>query len=467
MLPRSLCQISTVYAAVTELVRSRFSFSVSRVYDSYPMLLLIVTATELMAVPTVLALQEQYFVARTTAVRVLADDAAAGEVVKATEPSQSLPVCIAFAAASGLLRVCATMVLAYPDYLEKKQQQQQQQQQHRSEPDIATNNDDSDDNNGASGSGSNSSKVKFIAAHLLILLIAAILSIVSTIYGPVSISVPIQTGSCLLFNVAAMGILLKMRAFNKAQRTGTYIVFLSILSLVDVGPGVQEGQDALQLLSAPAAIFWTLLITFLIVFAGVGTILLITTGSDSAASISPLTHWFQSNATLILAIGVTMSNVGMATASKTFASLRGGSFLAAFLYYLFTTILGVLFSVVSSTACDQGVFTPLSSVALIITNMVTGIVIWEDWKVIDTWVAYVCACFLMVCGVYLLAEIDLIEKYGRKALTNVVMQRRPSLTVSSSDMNYGSLLHVVEMESTSSPATEAWEATLTSSVRER
>jgi hypothetical protein len=33
---------------------------------------------------------------------------------------QSLPLCIGFAVFSGLLRVCATMVLAYPDFLEKK-----------------------------------------------------------------------------------------------------------------------------------------------------------------------------------------------------------------------------------------------------------------------------------------------------------------------------------------------------------
>jgi len=127
---------------------------------------------------------------------------------------QSLPLCIAFAAASGLLRVCATMALAYPDYLEKQRQRQTAAAASSSSEQATTTT--ADDN----GDGS-SSKAKFIAVHLFILLIAAILSIVSNIYGPVSISVPIQTGSCLLFNVAAMGIVLKMRAFNKAQRTGT------------------------------------------------------------------------------------------------------------------------------------------------------------------------------------------------------------------------------------------------------
>lgn len=246
------------------------------------------------------------------------------------------------------------------------------------------------------------------------------------------------------------------------------MVFFSILSLVDVGPDVQEGQDALQLLSSHSAILWTFLVTVLIVFAGVGTFILLTSGSESTL-VSPFTHWFQRNATLILAIGTTMSNVGMATASKTFASLRGAAFLAALIYYLFTTILGVLFSVVSSTACDQGVFTPLSSVALIITNMVTGIVVWEDWKVIDTWIAYICACFLMVCGVYLLAEIDLIERYGRNAVAEAMLQRQPStITLPLNADNIQLSLprsDDEEIEGDSSPSAAAWQSTLTSRAR--
>jgi len=237
------------------------------------------------------------------------------------------------------------------------------------------------------------------------------------------------------------------------------------LSLVDVGPDVQENQQALELLSTPIAILWTTLVTVLIVFAGVGTFLLLASGSESTL-MSPFTQWFQRNATLILAIGTTMSNVGMATSSKTFASLRGTAFLAAVIYYLFTTLLGVLFSIVSSTACDQGVFTPLSSVALIFANSVTGVVIWEDWKVIDTWLAYVCACFLMVCGVYLLAEIDLIERYGRKAVADAILQQHSTITAPSNP-SYGSLPQSsgVEMETSSSP-TDAWNATLTGDTDE-
>ena len=344
----------------------------------------------------------------------------------ASEPTQSLPLCIIFASISGLLRVCATMVLAYPDFLEKKR---------------------------GSATGS---KILYIAIHLFIMAIAAVLSIIGTIYGPVSIAVPVQTGACLLFNVAAMGIVLNMRAFDKAQRTGTYVVFFSILSLIDVGPGVQDGQEALQLLSTPFAVGWSTLVTVLMVIAGVGTMMLL---RSSDLSSSNLTIMVKDNATLILAIGTTMSNVGMATSSKTFASLEGGAFVVSLLYYLTATILGVLFSIVSSTACDQGIFTPLSSVALIITNMITGIVIWEDWKVISTWIAYICACLLMSCGVYLLAEVDIIEKFSRKALANVMLP--PVQTGEAAALNTGSNeFYESFSEEVEIGDTDVWQATL-------
>jgi hypothetical protein len=290
----------------------------------------------------------------------MADDA--GNV----EPTQSLPLCILFTSISGLLRVVATMVLAYPDFLQKKR--------------------------GTSAGAGATSKLLYLAAHLFILAIAAVLSIIGTIFGPVSIAVPVQTGACLLFNVFAMGIVLKMRTFDKSQRTGTYVVFFSILSLIDVGPGVQDNQDALQLLSTPTAIGWCIFITSLMLVSAVGTLAFLLRDGSS-------TSFLKTNATTILVIGTCMSNVGMATSSKTFGSLTGGAFVGALVFYLIATAVGVLFSVVSSTACDQGIFTPLSSVALIITNMITGIIMWEDWRVINTWIAYICACLLMSCGV--------------------------------------------------------------------
>ena len=288
----------------------------------------------------------------------------------ASSPTQNLGLCITLMALSGAIRVVATMVLAYPDFRARQQGQ------------------------------SLSNRPYYIAGHVTLIVTAAMISVAGTLFGPVSIAIPVQTASMLLANVVAMSVVLRMRQFDKAQRTGTYVVFFSVLSLVDVGPATQDNQDVLQLIHRSQ--WWCVLVTCGILGSAAGTL------------------WFQfrqrQSSTwnfAILAAGVTLSNVGMATSGKTLGDLRGAALGAAVAYYLVASGLGLLFSILSATACDQGIFTPLTSVALILVNMLTGIIVWEDGKVMHTWVAYLCSCALMCLGVYLLAEIDLLEKFWR------------------------------------------------------
>lgn len=320
------------------------------------------------------------------------------------EPTQNLSVCILIMTVSGFLRVVATMVLAFPDYLEKKRAAHARS--------IAA-------ERGEVGEPISKKDqchaTLLVLGHVIILALAAVASIVGTFFGPVSIAVPVQTGAQLLFNVIAMGLILQMRIFNKAQRTGTYVVFFSVLSLIDVGPDIQNNQDIIALLSQPTAWVWSLCITFAMILSAVCTVpLLLLEHDESAPSI------FHKLSFVNLTIGVTMSNVGMATAGKTLGILSGGAFGVGLTYYLISSLLGLLFSIVSATACDQGIFTPLSSVALIVVNAFTGIIIWEDWKVIDTWMGYFCACMLMCCGVYLLAEVDILERFIKEKGAEIV-----------------------------------------------
>jgi hypothetical protein len=278
----------------------------------------------------------------------------------------------------GLLRVVATMVLAFPEYLEKK----------RGVP---------------LGGGR-----KRTGTHIVLISISALISMMGTFFGPVSIAVPVLTGSQLMFNVVAMGVILRMRTFDKAQRVGTYVVFLSVLSLIDVGPGVQDGQDLMSLLESTRAKLWSFVIGLSMVVSTICTLPL--TREDTGSQFSV----YHKHAILTLTIGSAMSNVAMATLGKALSLLTGDKLYLAGVLYIVTGLLGTLFSVVSSTICEQGVFTPLSAVALIVANAVTGIIVWEDWKVINTWLAYICAILLMCCGVYLLADVDILENILRK-----------------------------------------------------
>ncbi len=313
------------------------------------------------------------------------------------ERQQNLSLCIASTALSGLLRTVATMVLAFPEYLAKRWGAR------------ATN---------------RARTVVYVLCHVLLLAVAALLSIAGAMFGPIGIAVPIQTGSQLLCNAVAMGVVLRMRAFDKTQRTGTYVVVFSVLSLIDVGPDVQNGQDVITLLSKPYALTWVFFITICMLTAAIATLPLLFSNTTKGAF-----GFFRKVSFVTLAVGCTCSNVSMATAGKALGSLQGNAFLAAAVYYTVASVLGLLFSITSSTACDQGIFTPLCSVALIIVNMVTGILIWEDWKVIDTWTGYLCACTIMCLGVYLLAEIDLFEYFWREKSVPLVLQQSDDIEV--------------------------------------
>lgn len=311
-------------------------------------------------------------------------------------PLQNLPLCIVIMLLSGFLRVSATMTLAYPDHRARE----------------------------CGESITSSQQWTLIAIHVGLLTVAAGLGILGTIYGPVAIAIPVQTSSQLILNILAMGIVLEMRAFNKMQHTGTYIISLSVLSLIDVGPSTQDGQNVPELLSSPLAILWILLVSVGLVVAMIEAFGFFVLQKRRYASTETLHDGLPVNRdivlngakenryiSLVLLTGVTLSNVTMATSGKCLGYLKGGEFMVAALCYLVSALMGLFFSITSSTFCDQGLFTPACAASLMVVNMLTGIIVWEDWKVVHEWVSYLCSLLLMCCGVYLLADIDLVNVY--------------------------------------------------------
>jgi len=70
--------------------------------------------------------------------------------------------------------------------------------------------------------------------------------------------------------------------------------------------------------------------------------------------------------------------------------------------------------VVQSTTVEQRVFVPLVSVFIMSVNAITGLVIWEDWTVVQDWTGYACVFLLFFLGCYLmLGDITLLgEAFG-------------------------------------------------------
>jgi hypothetical protein len=76
--------------------------------------------------------------------------------------------------------------------------------------------------------------------------------------------------------------------------------------------------------------------------------------------------------------------------------------------------------VVQSTEVVQSKFVPINATCLMLLNAVTGIIIWEDWRVIASWVGYVCVFLLLALASFLLlssAPLMTSEnpEYGQRA----------------------------------------------------
>ena len=60
-------------------------------------------------------------------------------------------------------------------------------------------------------------------------------------------------------------------------------------------------------------------------------------------------------------------------------------------------------------ALDQSVFVPLQTVCTLVFNALTGLCVWEDWKVIDRWASYATLHVIMLLAVYQIGSLDLLD----------------------------------------------------------
>ena len=119
---------------------------------------------------------------------------------------------------------------------------------------------------------------------------------------------------------------------------------------------------------------------------------------------------------LLLIVRATAFTVNL-TVSKVFVLNVSTSLLAASV--LLKVISGAIITyalVIQSTAVSQAIFAPLNASALIFVNAVTGMLIWQDYLVVSSWVGYGCVFVQLVLGNYLLLgdEIDLLSPENRR-----------------------------------------------------
>mmetsp|Transcript_17777 Transcript_17777/g.32184 ORF Transcript_17777/g.32184 Transcript_17777/m.32184 type:complete len:423 (-) Transcript_17777:114-1382(-) len=281
---------------------------------------------------------------------------------------QNLGVCIALAAMGGAFEVFATVVVAIPDAREKQGVLISQRTLRLA-----------------------------IVWNVLLQIVASLLgNTMSTWFGPVSIVGPVFFASQMVVNMAVFGCLTGLEKFSKEMRVGTWIVVMGVFLIIVNGPQEQDDQDINELITRWYALVWS---GVLLTGMAVSSVFM-------ALGVNRYKSEYMRSAILLVARGCALS-VNF-TVSKPFSMKPG--FPMVMVWLAFKIVSGAVYAIaiiIQSTAVTQSIFVPLNTSVTLLLNAITGIIIWEDWRVVNSWLGYVCAFILLVLGIYLLlSDVD-------------------------------------------------------------
>ena len=94
-----------------------------------------------------------------------------------------------------------------------------------------------------------------------------------------------------------------------------------------------------------------------------------------------------------------VSAVMSTSVSKMFPLVGGATLLGMLALAGIFALINVVSLILAATAVDQGLFVPATVMATIVVNLATGLIIWEDWRVIDKWMAYLMVHVIMLLGI--------------------------------------------------------------------
>mmetsp|Transcript_20702 Transcript_20702/g.33331 ORF Transcript_20702/g.33331 Transcript_20702/m.33331 type:complete len:501 (+) Transcript_20702:273-1775(+) len=285
---------------------------------------------------------------------------------------QSVPLCCAFAAIGGALEVAATAVTAVPAVREKEG--------------ILMN-----------------KWIRWLSIFGNLILQGAgsiVGHLVATWFGPVSLVVPFFFSATLLCNLLIVGIL--REPFTKNMRVGTLVIVVSVILLPIVGPTTQDDQNFMLLMEHWYSQAWFLLLLFAS----------FTTGILVAKDV---TKYSKTNRMIILLAARASSLCVNLTVSRAFILGPKGRILAILI--AIKLVSGSLYSaaiIVQSVAVDQSRFVPLNATLIMLVNALTGIIIWQEWNCVQSWLGYLCVFALLGLACDLLLSVPLLNSENPK-----------------------------------------------------
>ena len=211
---------------------------------------------------------------------------------------------------------------------------------------------------------------------------------------------PLFFAAQLVANLIIFWIVLGLENFTKEMQIGTYVIVVAVTLLLRVGPNTQDDQDFVDLILRPHSLIWSGVLLSGMMFTSYFVLI---------ADMMKYTQWTRINILLLsrataFALNLTAGRAMILKADRT--------------WIIITTVIKIVSGgiytkaiVVQSTAVDQNTFVPLNAAAIIVTNAITGVIIWEDWRVVRDWTGYACVFLLLIMGCnLLLGDLKLLNE---------------------------------------------------------
>ena len=201
------------------------------------------------------------------------------------------------------------------------------------------------------------------------------------------------------------------------MRVGTHVIVVAVILLPVVGPKIQEGQDITSLMRHWYSIVWF-------------SILLVTCAIAGLLLVWDVTRYRMEARVLILLVARAAAIAVNLTVSRAF--ILGLTDAMLFTFIIIKIVSGAIYTyaiVVQSYTVEQARFVPLNATTIILVNALTGIIIWEDWRVVSSWYGYLCIFVLLGLGCDLLLSVPLLNaenpEFGMGRRTSLMIQNQP------------------------------------------
>lgn len=252
-------------------------------------------------------------------------------------------------------------------------------------------------------------------ANLVLSLTGIGIFVISSKFGPVSVAMPVQTASNLLLNMIIQSSA-GMKEYTKSMRIGTLVLTAASVCLMNVGPTDPEGGvDVLALVGEAVARVWLILMVALLLAS---VFCLKQVGGEGTRGM------------LGYAFLVADSTALGATAGKMITATTGWLRASCLLGYLLMGVGSLFGGLAAAGSCDIAVYLPTSQCIQLVINGLTGLFVWGDAERIQAPLSYLMVFILLIMGVYLCSELDVVELYKqRQSARNPLMGARGATVV--------------------------------------